>query len=371
MIYLDYSATTPVEEEVLDTFVKVSKDFIGNANSLHKLGVRSKLLSDQATEQISKILKVKPDEIIYTSGSSESNNTAILGIIKYKHRGKEIITTKLEHSSIIEPLKFLEQFGYKIRYVSLNSDGTVNLSSLKELLNDETVLVTIGCVNSELGISQDLDAIGKIVKEYPKCLFHTDLTQAVGKRNFSLEYVDMASFSGHKIYGLKGVGALIKKEHVDIYPLIHGGKSTTEYRSGTPALGLIVSLARALRLSVSKLEEKIDYVSSLNSYLKDELSKMKEVHINSTSACIPHILNISVVGIKPETLLHALEEHDIYISTKTACSSSNSKSEAVYEVTGSEEYASSSIRISISHKTTKEELVTFCTVLRKIIDELL
>lgn len=371
MIYLDYSATTPVEEEVLETFVKVNKEFIGNANSLHKLGVRSKLLMDQATEQISKILKVKPSEIIYTSGSSESNNTALLGITKYSHRGKEIITTSLEHSSILEPLKFLEQFGYRIRFVSLNEDGTVNLSHLKELLSDETVLVTIGAVNSELGISQDLDAIGKIVKEYPKCFFHTDLTQAVGKREFSLNYVDMASFSAHKFYGLKGVGVLVKKESVDLYPLIHGGKSTTKYRSGTPALGLIVSLAKALRLSVSGLEEKRKVVSSLNAFLKEELSKIEEVHINSTSSCIPHILNFSVVGIKPETLLHALEDYDIYVSTKTACSSSNSKSEAVYEVTKSEDYASSSIRVSLSHKTTKEELITFCEVLRKIIKELL
>ncbi len=359
MIYLDYSATTPVNKEVLDTFVKVSNNYIGNPNSLHKLGVESKKLIDASTEQIAKILKVKPSEIIYTSGASESNNTAIKGVaLKYKNRGNHIITTSLEHSSIYAPLNYLTELGFEIDFVKLDKNGRVDIDDLKRLMRDTTILVSISAVNSELGIMQPIAEIGELLKDYPKCFFHVDMTQAVGKIPVSFKNIDLASFSCHKFYGIKGVGCLYKKENIVIEPLIHGGKSTTIYRSGTPATALIASFAKALRLIYENLDEHVKEITKKNIYLKEKLSKYDGVFINSNEYSIPHILNLSIIGVKPETMLHALEEHDIYISTQSACSTGAS-SKAVMAVTNSEERANSSIRISLSHLTTKEELDTF------------
>lgn len=371
MIYLDYSATTPVLDEVLDSFVKVNKNYIGNPNSLHKLGIEAKHLLEEATTQITNILGVKPSELIYTSGASESNNLAIKGIInKYPNRGKQIITTNLEHSSILEPLKKLENIGYKISYVNLNSDGTVNLEHLKKLLKEDTVLVTIASVSSEVGVRQPIEEIGRILKDYPKCFFHTDITQSIGKVNVSLENVDLASFSAHKFYGLKGIGGLVKKENIIIEPLIDGGKSTTVYRSGTPTLALIVSMAKALRLSTENLKSKINHVQELNKFLREQLKEINLVHINSTDKSIPHILNLSISDIKPETMLHALEEYDIYISTMSACSSNKSESLAVKTLTHNKEYATTSLRVSISSFTTLDEIKEFVEVLKECIKKL-
>lgn len=371
MIYLDYSATTPVNKEVLDTFVTVSNRFIGNSNSLHQLGMDSKRLMDEATKQIASLLHVKPNEIIYTSGSSESNNFAIKGIIgAYPKRGKHIITTKLEHSSILEPLHYLEQCGYQVDYVNLDMNGLVDLNHLQELITNETILVSIASVSSELGLLQPIDEIGAIVKQYPKCFFHSDMTQSIGKVDDSLAQVDLISFSAHKFYGIKGIGALIKKEKVELLPLIHGGESTTIYRSGTPAVPLIASMAKALRIALSNLPEKQNKILEYSNYLKKELLKIPEVTLNSTNHSILHILNFSVVGIKPETLLHALESHEIYLSTKSACSSHQSESASVMALTHDKNRASSSLRISLSHLTTMEELETFIHVLKEEIKNL-
>lgn len=370
MIYLDYSATTPVEESVLNSFVETTKKMIGNPNSLHKLGTDAKALIDAATKQITSILGVKKEEIIYTSGASEANNTAIKGIcLKYQNRGKHIITTRLEHSSVIEPLNYLKNLGFEIEYVNLTEDGKVDLDDLKKKLRDDTILVTITSMNSELGIREPIDEIGKLLKDYPKVFFHSDITQSIGKEKINLENVDLASLSAQKFYGMKGIGALIKKENIVIEPLIHGGKSTTKDRSGTPATPLIVSMAKALRLASENLEEKEKKVKELNEYLRSELEKAS-ITINSPKDAIPNILNISIENIKPETILHALEEKEIYISTKTACSSNKNISDAVLALTKSEEKASHSLRISISYKTTKEELETFVKELVKIRNEL-
>ncbi len=360
MIYLDYSSTTKPNDEVLDSFIKCSNEFIGNPNSLHTLGVKARNIIDIATKQIADLLNIKGNEIIYTSGSSESNNLAIKGICeKYKNRGRHIITTKLEHSSISAPLKYLNEIGYIIDYVKLDENGQVDLNDLESLINDNTILVTIGAVNSEIGILQPIEKIANIVSKYPKCFFHSDMTQAIGKININLDKVDLVSFSAHKFYGIKGVGVLIKREKIELVPLIHGGKSTSNYRSGTPALPLVVSMSKALRLALTNLDEKIKYIYELNRYLKSRLMVFDKVKINSNDYCIPHILNVSILGVKPETMLHALNKYNIYISTKSACSSSNSKSEAVYELTKDEKKANSSIRISLSHLTTKSELDEF------------
>lgn len=368
MVYLDYSATTPVNSEVLDSFVKVCKEYIGNPNSLHKLGVDSNHLLQAATEQIKKILNIDDYEIIYTSGASEANNLAIKGICdKYSNRGKHIITTTLEHSSISEPLKYLESKGYEIEYAKLDSNGKVDIEALKNIIRDDTILISINAVNSELGIRQPIEEIGKLLSNYPKCYFHVDMTQAIGKINIDLSNVDLFSFSSHKFYGIKGVGALIKKSKIIIEPIIHGGKSTTIYRSGTPALPLIVSTAKALRLVQEN--NNYDYVKSLNSDLREFFKEYQLVSINSPIDSIPHILNISIIGVKPETFLHALEQYEVYISTKSACSTSNISS-AVYNITKDNTKALSSLRISLSYLTTKEDITKFKEVFDKCYKEL-
>lgn len=365
MIYLDYSATTPTDESVLNSYIETTKKIIGNPNSLHKLGVEAKKLIDAATTQIASILNVRPNEIIYTSGASEANNTAIKGVcLKYQNRGKHIITTQLEHSSITEPLNYLKTLGFEVDYVNLTPTGKVDLEDLKKKIREDTILVSIASINSEIGIRQPIEKIGNILKNYPKIIFHSDITQSIGKEKINLENVDLASFSAQKFYGMKGIGALIKKENIVIEPLIHGGKSTTKERSGTPPTALIVSMAKALRLSYENLDEKQNKVKELNEYLREKLTKAN-ITINSPEDAIPNILNISIERIKPETILHALEEKDIYISTKTACSTSE-ESTSVFALTKSKEQASHSLRISLSYKTTKEELDTFINSLISI-----
>ena len=371
MVYLDYSATTPVNLEVLKSFNKVVTTYHGNANSLHELGRKSFDLMEASSLQIANLLNVKKEEVIFTSGASEANNLAIIGtILKYKNRGKHILTTKLEHSSVLETDKYLKEFGIEVEYLNILENGLVDLDDLKRKIKKTTILVSISHVNSEVGTLQDVNKIGEILKNYPTIIFHVDGTQAVGKIKVNLENIDLYSLSAHKIYGLKGVGCLIKKKHIELTPLIHGGKSQSLYRSGTPCVALYASFAKALKLALNDLEEKYQHVLKLNERIKKELETMKNIHINSNLNCIPHILNISIDGIKPETMLRAMSESEIYISTKTACSNSKDFSLSVYEVTKNLEYAKSSLRISLSYLTTDEEITYFLKVFKEKIKEL-
>ena len=368
MIYLDYSATTPVDKRVLDTFNKVCIEYPGNVNSLHKLGAKSALLADYATEEIAKMLKVNKNEIIYTSGASESNNTAIKGICeRYKSRGKHIITTNLEHSSVIAPFNYLaEEEGFEVDFVKINDKGIVYLEDLKRLLREDTLMVSVCMVDSEIGLKQPIKEIAKILKDYPKCFFHVDCTQALGKINIDLIGVDLASFSGHKIYGLKGIGLLYKKDNIVITPLIHGGKSTTVYRSGTPALPLMVSMMKAMELIIPNVDKNYEYIRKLNKKICDKLKEYPLVHINSTENSIVHTINFSLKDVKPETFVHALEEEEVYISTKSACSKADSMSSSVYAITKDKDLANHSLRISLSYMTTEEEINKFLEIFDKL-----
>ena len=360
MVYLDYSATTPVDKRVLDTFNRVCLEYPGNSNSLHSLGIKSRMLEDYATTEIAKMLGVKGSEIIYTSGASESNNLAIKGIcLKYQNRGKHIITTLLEHSSVIGPMNYLTNMGFEVDFVKIDDNGLVDLEHLKSLMRSDTILVSVSMVDSEIGLKQPIQEIAKIIEEYPKCYFHVDCTQAFGKINVDLTGVDLASMSAHKIYGMKGIGLLVKKENIVIDPLIHGGKSTTVYRSGTPALPLIVSLMKSLKLILPNVFDNIEYVKVLNKKVCDKLKDYDRVHINSTENSVVNIINFSLRGIKPETFVHALEEYEVYISTKSACSGSEGMSNSVYALTKDKELSNGSLRISLSYLTTDEEIDKF------------
>jgi len=371
MIYLDYSATTPVDSGVVRTFSKACEEYWANPNSLHKEGVKANSLINAATEQISSILGVKPSEIIYTSGASESNNMAIKGIcLKYQNRGKHIITTDFEHSSIYGPIGYLQKLGFDVDFVNTLENGKVDIDHLKSLLRDDTILVSITAVNSEIGIIEPIEEIGLLLKDYPKTFFHVDMTQSIGKKKIDLTNVDLASFSAHKFFGVKGIGVLLKKENINIEPIIHGGKSTTIYRSGTPATPLIASISKALRLVTKDMNEHYEYVSNINKKVRDGLSSYEKVRINSPEDSLPYILNISVLGVKPEVLLHALEEEEVYISTQTACSSKSDESKAVYALTKDHDRSKSSVRISLSYKTTLDEIDKFLEIFERCYNKL-
>ena len=366
MVYLDYSATTPVDSEVIRTFSKACEDYWANPNSLHKEGVKANSLINAATEQIASILGVKSSEIIYTSGASESNNTAIKGIcLKYKNRGKHIITTEFEHSSIYGPIGYLQKEGFDVDFVKTLDNGKVDLEHLKSLIRDDTILVSITAVNSEIGIIEPIEEIGLMLRDYPKIFYHVDMTQSIGKMKLDLTNIDLASFSAHKFFGVKGIGVLVKKENINIEPIIHGGKSTTIYRSGTPATPLIASISKALRLVNTDMDKHYDYVKKINTYVREQLGKYDLVKVNSPDDALPYILNISVLGVKPEVLLHSLEEDEIYISTQTACSSKTDESKAVFALTKDSERSKSSVRISLSYKTTEDEIEEFLKVFDK------
>ena len=365
MIYLDYSATTPVLKEVLDSYNKVTIDYFGNPNSLHSLGVKSRELLNSATKQISNIFKIKEEEIIYTSGSTEANNLALIGCaLAHGKRGSHIVVSKLEHESIYGICNYLESIGFYIDYVKNTADGVIDLDDLKGLVNENTILVSICAVNSELGIRQPLKTIKQVInKENPNTIFHSDMTQAVGKIPINLGDVDMASMSGHKIYGPKGIGMLYKKIGINIKPILYG--SNKDIRPGTPALPLIVSFSKALRIANSDLDKKENTIKKHNDKICEFLSGYPKILINKTPYSIPNILNISLMNIKPETFIHALEKHDVYVSSNTACSSGKISS-AVLGVYGDKKRALTTIRISLSYMTTNEEINEFINIFESV-----
>lgn len=360
MIYLDYSATTPVGYEVLDTYNRTSKDFFGNPNSLHELGVKTKNLMNSATKQIAEILNIQDIEITYTSGATEANNLALIGVALQNHKnGKHIITSKLEHPSIYAICDYLTSVGFEISYVKNDSEGLIDFEDLKSLIRPDTILVSICAVNSEVGVRQPLKMIRQIVKkENPNTLIHSDMTQAIGKVSMNLRDVDLATFTGHKIYGPKGIGVLYKNSNFKIQPILYGSGKVNMLNPGTPPVPLIVALSKAVRLATTDLEKRERFIERLNSKLVEALSKYDGVMINKTKYSIPHILNISLRNIKAETFLHALEEYEVYLSTNTACSSGNLSASvlAIYE---DRVRAESTLRISLSHLTTTDEINKF------------
>ena len=371
MIYLDYSATTPVIDEVLDSYVHVTKDFIGNANSIHSLGVRSKELLLKATKQISEILNCDINEIVYTSGASESNSTALKGVaFKHCKKGKHIVSSPLEHKSVLETLKYLEMCGFEVSYAKLMPNGQIDLKHLESLIRDDTILVSICAVNSEVGYKSPLKTIRQIInKKNSNVIFHSDMTQALGKTKVNLYDVDLASFSGHKVYAPKGIGILYKSKKVIIEPLIWGLTENAKFRGGTPPLPLIVSLAKAMRIMNENLDSNIKKVAQLNELLINGLNDDK-IHINSNNLCVPHIVNLSLKSIRSETFVRALEKYEIYISTNSACSSLES-STVLKSVTDDKTINTTSIRISLSHFTTKLEINEFIRIFYIVYDELL
>lgn len=363
MIYLDYSANTPADPAVLDAFYQTERRYIGNPNSTHPAGQAARAEMARVTDSIAALLGVLPQEIIYTSGASESNNLALKGIVQAsRHVGKHIVSTALEHSSVGGALSALQQQGCEIDLVDIRQDGTLDLEQLRELLRKDTVLVAVCAVDSELGTVQPIREIAEILKDYPNCRLHVDATQAVGKTELVLDGVDTMSIAPHKFYGLNGSGLLVKKKHLFIEPQIHGGGSTTPYRSGTPALGLAVSMETALRLALKEQNERVAQIAALNRRLRTELGKYPAVRFNSPENAVPHILNLSVSGVKGTVFQRELGRHGVCVSVKSACSTEGTPSKAVYAVSHDRKNALSSWRISLSHLTTEAEITEFLQI---------
>ena len=369
-IYLDYTADTPVDERVLSVYTDTARNCFANPNSAHRYGVAAKQIMDDSLANIADLLHISPDEVIFTSSASESNNLAVKGIaFANRRRGKHIISTFLEHSSVSGALTFLQEQGWEIDLVNVQPDGRIDLAHLKSLLRQDTVLCAVCAVDSELGTVQPIQEIAEILKDYPNCRLHLDATQAVGKITLDLSGVHTASFAPHKFYGLKGCGVLYKAKGVVLEPLIHGGASTTIYRSGTPDAPAAAACAKALELAISEFDMRMKTVTALNQKLWTELTKNPRIRINSPENTVPHILNVSVSGIKGEEMRRLLDARGIAVSVKSACSVPNTPSRAVMAITHDRKNALSSWRISLSHLTTAAEMVRFISILNEIISE--
>ncbi len=371
MIYLDYSATTPVDISVFDTLSTVTKNFIGNANSIHSLGQKSSALLESATKQIADIFGVNPSEIVYTSGATEANNMALIGTALANHKkGKHIIVSKLEHPSIYAICDYLKTMGFEISYVNNDKEGLIDFDDLKEKVREDTILVSICAVNSEIGVRQPLKMIRQIIKkENMGTIFHSDMTQAIGKVSVNMHDVDLASMSGHKIFGPKGIGFLYKSSMVKITPLIYGSGKSNDLKPGTPPLPLIAALSKAIRLANDGLEKKERFISLLNDKITSNLSKYPNIIINKTKYSIPQILNISVMDVMPEVMVHALDKHEIYLSTNTACSSGDI-SNSVIAIYNDINRAKHTLRISLSYVTTTEEVNKFLEIFKEEYEKL-
>lgn len=371
MVYLDYSATTPVLPEVLDSYNKVTEEFFGNPNSLHSLGVKSHELLDSATNQIAELLGISEREFIYTSGATMANNMALIGVANaYRRYGNRIVVSKLEHPSIYGICKYLEKQGFIIDYVDVTEEGVIDFDDLKRKITKDTILVSICAVNSETGARQPLKTIRQVMrKNNENCIFHSDMTQAIGKVNVSVTDVDLATISGHKIYGPKGIGMLYKNKNLVLAPILFGSNEL-DLNPGTPPLPLIVSFAKALRLALKDISKKEEIVRGYNEKIIAHLREYPNIMINTSKYCIPHILNVSLMDIKPETFIHALEIDEVYVSSNTACSNGK-KSEAVYAMYKDDRRSETTIRISLSYQTMPSEITEFLNSFDKHYQELI
>ncbi len=360
MIYLDYAANTPVCDEVLAVYCETAKAYMANPNSPHGAGRQAHARLEQCTRQIQALLGAQAGEVIYTSGASEANNLALKGAAQANRgKGKHIITTFLEHSSVLGAAAALQNEGFEVDYLPLGPDGRVDIVRLEELLRPDTILLSVCAVDSEIGLTQQLEQLAGAVAAYPNCLLHVDATQAVGKIPVAAGAAHLLTFAPHKFYGPCGCGVLLKQPDVLLEPQIHGGISTTPYRSGTPDLALIAATTKALELAVAHREERYRQVTELNRMLRQGLGAFPNLRINSNRHSVPHILNLSLPDVKSDALQAALDEREVYVATRSACCAPNTVSRPVYALTQNRKAALSPLRISVSHLTTPLEITQF------------
>ena len=360
MIYLDHAANTPADPAVVQAYCEAAQQYWGNPNSPHGAGAAAHQRLQEATNAVAAAVGAAPEEVIFTSGATEANNLAIKGVAeKYGKYGNHIITTALEHASVGGALAWLQTQGYDVETVDLLENGQVDTAHLRSLLREDTILVSVCAVDSEIGTCQPIEAIAALLAGRPHCFLHVDATQAIGKVPVPVSGVHLMSFSGHKFHGLNGGGVLLKKQDVLLAPQMHGGISTTAFRSGTPDLPQAVAMEEALRRAMSAREDHFAQVARQNEMLRAGLARHAAVRINSPQDASPYILNISLPGLRTETIQQQLAERNIYVATKSACCAPNTASRPVYALTRDRRAALSTLRISLGFTTRDEEIAAF------------
>lgn len=369
MIYFDNAATTKIYDDALTSYVQVSQKFFGNPSSLHQLGVDAYQVLTKARTQVASLLSVQPEEIFFTSGGTESNNWAIKGTALEKSVfGKHIITTKIEHPSVLQTCKQLERFGFEVTYLDVDSKGIVSVDQLKESLRKDTILVSVMAVNNEVGAVQPIAEIAKVLEEYPSIHFHVDAVQAVERASqlLAIGRIDLLSLSAHKFHGPRGVGIMYKKFGRKIQALLTGGGQEKGERSTTENLPGIVATTKALRMALE--EESV--TGELRSQLWKELATKSEIRIFSPEDGASHVLCFAIKGVRGEVVVHAFENHGIYISTTSACSSKKADSSStLYAMDVPNEWATGAVRVSFSNDNTKEEVEQFIDVLHQLMKQ--
>ncbi|MGG0823214.1 cysteine desulfurase family protein [Paenibacillus turicensis] len=376
MNYFDYAATTPPYEEVIVTIAEVMAQHYGNPSSLHRLGEQSEMLVKRAREACSSILHVKPSELVFTSGATESNNLAIKGLaFQYQQRGRHLITTMVEHPSVYECMKQLESWGWEVTYLTPDQTGRISARQVEDALRDDTVLVSIMHVNHEVGSIQPIEEIGAMLKhKRRKPFFHVDGVQGFGKVPLLLpsSEIDLYSLSAHKWRGPKGIGLLYVRQGVQLAPLLSGGGQEGDVRSGTENVPLIIGMAQAMRLTAQGQAQRVKILEKLKGQLEAALTAMPEVQLNSSADGAPHIVHFSCEGIKAETLLHKLEEQGFYVSSQSACSSKQIEpSRVLLQMGKSKAQAISGIRISLNEAHTTEQVHDLIEAISKSIQFLI
>ena len=363
-VYLDNSATTKPTPEVIMAINRAYTEYYGNPSSLHRKGLEAERVLFQARREIASAIGAAPEEILFTSGGTESNNLAILGFLKRsRHLNKLIATTKIEHPSVLNVFKKLESDGFEVAFLNVDPSGIVNLDEVKAVLDKEPVLLSVMMVNNETGALQPIAEIAQLLRSSgKKTVFHVDAVQAFGKVPFQVNSlnIDLLSISGHKFHGPKGVGALFVKKGVKLEPLFSGGNQEAGLRSGTENLPAIAGMSTAAEQTVKSFTEDIAKMRSLKNRLQKEIERnIPDIRINSPSDenCAPHILNVSFLGVKSEILLHTLEQDGIYVSSGSACSSRKRSISHVLQAMGrSEAELDSAVRFSFNRFNESAEI---------------
>ncbi|AXF55974.1 cysteine desulfurase family protein [Salicibibacter kimchii] len=375
MIYLDNSATTLPFDEVLDTYQKTAIRHFGNPSSLHDYGSVAEQLLRKARQSIANILNINSGEIMFTSGGTEGNNLAIKGAAYARRgRGNHIITSAVEHPSVLETCRYLENHGFEVTYLPVDEEGRVRLQEVKEATREETILVSIMHVNHETGAIQPIEKIGEWLKTREKIRFHVDHVQGAAKVPLPLKNsgIDLCTFSAHKIHGLKGTGLLYVRNGVQVEPLFHGGGQEKNVRSGTENLPGIVAFAKALRLSYERYQSAKATLDKNKEMLIQACREREGMAVNTpeqTSA--PHIVNVSVLGTRPEIVIQALTKRNIHVSSKSACASRlQTASEVLAAQFGHEERAETGLRFSFSSETKEPDIQQLLLALDEVVPEI-
>ncbi len=373
IIYFDNAASTKTSSENLSLFMEVASKYYANPSSHHSLAYEASHKLDEARSDILNSLEFKNASVIFTSGATEANNLAIKGVAyKYASRGKHLITTSAEHPSVLEVFKELEAEGFEVTYLPVKEDCTIDIETLKNAIRKDTTLVSIIYVNNEVGSINPIPEISKMLKEYPKIIFHTDASQSVGKAEIDISEADLVTISSHKIYGTKGSGALLKKNNISLSPLFNGGGQENGLRSGTYDLPNAVVLANAVKNAVNNVGSYLKVLTPLKEALFTYLKANPELyHINSPENCTPFIINFSLLTKKASVVVEALSNEGIMVSTRSSChEKSNDPSHVVMSMFNDERLGAESVRVSFAPDNTLEEVNYFIKTLDRIIKEL-